>query len=48
MRRGAEQPKMVYLFYYFYLVNIAAVFGIYDEAHGVRHSKRDYVRKQGA
>jgi len=44
-RAGKPQPKFVYLFYYFYLVNIAALLGIYDEARGVRHSKWDHVRK---
>jgi len=44
-RAGKPQPKLVYLFYYFYLVNIAALLGIYDEARGVRHSKWDHVRK---
>jgi cellulose synthase/poly-beta-1,6-N-acetylglucosamine synthase-like glycosyltransferase len=42
--RGLEQPKLVYLFYYFYLVNYAAMLGIYDETRGVRHSKWDHVR----
>ncbi len=47
-RRGEPQPRLVYLFYYFYLVNAAALLGIYDQARGVRHSKWDHVRKPGA
>ncbi|MBK8961143.1 MAG: glycosyltransferase family 2 protein [Proteobacteria bacterium] len=43
-QRGEPQPKLVYLFYYFYLVNWAALLGIYDEFRGVRHSKWDHVR----
>ncbi len=41
---GLEQPRIVYLFYYFYLVNLAALLGIYDEARGIRHSKWNHVR----
>ena len=43
-RRGLEQPRLVYLFYYFYLVNCAAMLGIYDESRGIRHSQWDHVR----
>ena len=43
-RRGLDQPSIVYLLYYFYLVNCAAMLGIYDESCGVRHSKWDHVR----
>ena len=42
--RGLEPARLSYLFYYFYLVNLAAVLGIYDQARGVRHSKWDHVR----
>lgn len=42
--RGLEPARLCYLFYYFYLVNVAAVLGIYDQARGVRHSKWDHVR----
>lgn len=45
VRRDQTPPKRVYLFYYFYLVNLAALLGIYDEARGVRHSIWDHVRK---
>lgn len=47
-RRGQPQPKLVYLIYYFYLVNLAALLGIYDQIRGIRHAKWDHVRKQGA
>jgi len=45
--RGAQPPRLAYLFYYFYLVNIAAVLGIWDESRGIRHSKWDHVRSNG-
>ena len=45
--QGAQPPKLAYLFYYFYLVNIAAVLGIWDESRGIRHSKWDHVRSNG-
>ena len=41
---GRPQPRLVYLFYYFYLVNYAALLGIIDETRGIRHSKWDHVR----
>lgn len=43
--RQQKPARLAYLFYYFYLVNIAAVLGIWDESRGVRHSKWDHVRK---
>ncbi len=43
---GAEPARLKYLFYYFYLVNIAAALGIWDEVRGIRHSKWDHVRDQ--
>lgn len=46
-RDGRAQPGIVYLFYYFYLVNVAAMLGIWDESRGVRHTKWDHVRKAG-
>lgn len=44
---AAQPHKLAYLFYYFYLVNIAAVLGIWDESRGIRHSKWDHVRSSG-
>ena len=43
-QQGREQPRPIYLLYYFYLVNLAALLGIYDEFRGVRHTKWDHVR----
>lgn len=43
--RQHKPARLSYLFYYFYLVNIAAVLGMWDESRGIRHSKWDHVRK---
>lgn len=50
LRSGDDggQPRIVHLFYYFYLVNLAAMLGIYDETRGVRHTKWDHVRGTGS
>ena len=37
-------PKLVYLPYYFFLVNYAALLGIWDETRGVRHAVWNHVR----
>jgi cellulose synthase/poly-beta-1,6-N-acetylglucosamine synthase-like glycosyltransferase len=43
-RRGLPMPRLVYLPYYFLLVNLAALLGIWDEARGVRHAVWTHVR----
>jgi cellulose synthase/poly-beta-1,6-N-acetylglucosamine synthase-like glycosyltransferase len=43
-RRGARMPRIVYLPYYYFLVNLAALLGIWDEARGVRHAVWTHVR----
>lgn len=48
LAQGANPPRVSYLFYYFYLVNIAALLGIWDESRGVRHSLWDHVRDKPA
>lgn len=45
-RRGRPQPRLVATAYYFYLVNLAAVLGMWDEFRGVRHATWDHIRKQ--
>ena len=45
MARKQRPPRLCYLFYYFYLVNLAALLGIWDESRGIRHSKWDHVRQ---
>ena len=37
-------PRVVYLPYYYFLVNLAALLGIWDEARGVRHAVWTHVR----
>jgi len=44
-RADRPQPRLVYLAYYFYLVNVAALLGILDQARGIRHSKWNHVRQ---
>ena len=43
-RQSRQQPRLIYLCYYFYLVNLAALLGIYDETRGIRHTKWEHVR----
>ena len=43
-RRGIRMPRLVYLPYYYFLVNLAALLGIWDEARGVRHAVWTHVR----
>lgn len=47
VQQGGQPARLYYLAYYFYLVNIAALLGIFDEMRGVRHSKWDHVRNAG-
>ncbi len=47
-RQQRPQSRLVYLFYYFYLVNVAALLGLVDELRGVRHTKWDHVRGAGS
>jgi cellulose synthase/poly-beta-1,6-N-acetylglucosamine synthase-like glycosyltransferase len=44
--RMARRPDPLTAFcYYFYLVNLAAALGVWDEARGVRHVMWDHIRK---
>ena len=43
-RAGMSQPKMVSVFYYFYLVSVAGLLGIWDEFRGIRHATWDHIR----
>lgn len=44
-RLGRSQPRLVSVLYYFYLVNLAGILGIWDEWRGVRHATWDHIRK---
>lgn len=44
-RLNASCPRLLYLLYYFYLVNIAAMLGIVDNCRGRHHVTWDHVRK---
>jgi cellulose synthase/poly-beta-1,6-N-acetylglucosamine synthase-like glycosyltransferase len=46
-RLGRPQPRLVSILYYFYLVNLAGLLGIWDEWRGVRHATWDHIRKIG-
>lgn len=41
---GHSVPRLLYLAYYFYLVNAAALLGIWDELRGVRHATWEHIR----
>jgi cellulose synthase/poly-beta-1,6-N-acetylglucosamine synthase-like glycosyltransferase len=43
--KGRTIPKLIYLPYYYYLVNLAAVLGIIDELKGIRHTIWEHVRE---
>ena len=43
--KGRSIPKVVYLPYYFFLVNYAALLGIWDESRGIKHVVWDHVRE---
>ncbi len=43
-RRGVPLNRLMSLIFYFYLVNLAAVLGIWDEYRGVHHATWDHVR----
>jgi cellulose synthase/poly-beta-1,6-N-acetylglucosamine synthase-like glycosyltransferase len=47
-RFGLRQPKLISIFYYFYVVNLAGLLGIWDEWRGVRHVTWDHIRKPGS
>jgi cellulose synthase/poly-beta-1,6-N-acetylglucosamine synthase-like glycosyltransferase len=42
--RGRDQNRLLSLFYYFYLINLAGALGIWDEYRGVRYVTWDHVR----
>ncbi|MCP5157417.1 MAG: glycosyltransferase family 2 protein [Ectothiorhodospiraceae bacterium] len=44
-RAGHAMPRPVYIPYYFYLVNLAGLLGIWDEFRGVRHATWEHVRQ---
>jgi cellulose synthase/poly-beta-1,6-N-acetylglucosamine synthase-like glycosyltransferase len=43
--KGKAIPKLIYLPYYYYLVNWAAVLGIVDEMKGIKHTVWEHVRE---
>ncbi len=43
--KGKSIPKLIYLPYYFFLVNYAALLGIWDESRGIKHVVWDHVRE---
>lgn len=47
-RFGREPPRIVSTLYYFYLVNLAAMLGIWDEWRGVRHATWNHIRTKDA
>jgi glycosyltransferase involved in cell wall biosynthesis len=47
-RAGKVPPRIVSTIYYFYLVNLAAMLGIWDEWRGVRHATWDHIRTKDA
>jgi cellulose synthase/poly-beta-1,6-N-acetylglucosamine synthase-like glycosyltransferase len=44
-RAGRLQPRLIAMSYYFYLVNLAGLLGIWDEYRGVRYVTWDHVRR---
>lgn len=46
-RYGLGQPRIVSIFHYFYVINLAGLLGIWDEWRGVRHVTWDHIRKTG-
>lgn len=44
-RLGRQPPRVVATLYYFYLVAVAGLLGIWDEYRGVRHVTWEHVRK---
>lgn len=44
---GRPQPRLVSILYYFYVINLAGLLGIWDEWRGVRHVTWDHIRKTG-
>lgn len=46
-RAARPIPTIFYVPFYFYLVNLAAMLGIWDQSRGIRHSKWEHVRKAG-
>jgi cellulose synthase/poly-beta-1,6-N-acetylglucosamine synthase-like glycosyltransferase len=47
-RAGRAPPSLVSTIYYFYLVNLAAMLGIWDEWRGVRHATWNHIRTKDA
>lgn len=42
--RDKTMPRLVYLPYYFYFVNLASILGIWDNSRGVRHVTWGHIR----
>ena len=42
--QGKDIPKLIYLPYYYFLVNIAGFLGIYDQFRGIKHTTWNHVR----
>jgi len=43
-KNGQSMPKAVYLLYYFYLVGLASLFGIFDDFRGRSYATWSHVR----
>jgi cellulose synthase/poly-beta-1,6-N-acetylglucosamine synthase-like glycosyltransferase len=46
-RIGRVQPRLISIFHYFYIINLAGLLGVWDEWRGVRHVTWDHIRKTG-
>lgn len=46
-RRGKPIPKLLYITYYYYLVNLAALLGIWDDFRGEKYAVWEHVRETG-
>lgn len=44
-RSGQSQPKLISVLYYFYLINLAALIGVWDNWRGVQYVTWEHIRK---
>ena len=44
-KQGKPLPKLIYLPYYYFLVHLAAILGIFDESRGKRYTVWEHVRE---